>query len=175
MLADMRGSAGISQPLLSVEGFFIFSSAIKAASLSSVLVLPPPNLSKKSSNTPYWCWLSRWVRRDPVGCFRLPCWLHPCIHATSSLPVSLHSSLACSLHSHHWPSSYSSQRCSPSWIGDLTEGYLCMQSQTITLQTVRRYGTSQCGQYRYRYELTYELTKVLTQWYIGFNILLLLF
>ena len=39
------------------------------------------------------------------------------------------------------------------------------------LQTVRRYGTSQCGQYRY--EFTYELTsimKVSTQWYIGINI-----
>ena len=40
------------------------------------------------------------------------------------------------------------------------------------LQTVRSYGTSQCGQYRY--EFTYELTritKVSTQWYIGINIL----
>ena len=44
------------------------------------------------------------------------------------------------------------------------------------LQTVRRYSTSQCGQYRY--EFTYELTritKVSTQWFIGINILLLLF
>ena len=40
------------------------------------------------------------------------------------------------------------------------------------LQTVRRYGTRQCG--HYRYEFTYELTritKVSTQWYIGINIL----
>ena len=35
------------------------------------------------------------------------------------------------------------------------------------------YGTSQCGQYRY--EFTYELTKVSTRYYIGINILLLLF
>ena len=48
----------------------------------------------------------------------------------------------------------------------VTEGYLCVHSQTISLQTVQRYGMSQCGQYRY--EFTYELTritKVSTQWY----------
>ena len=40
------------------------------------------------------------------------------------------------------------------------------------LQTVRRYGTSQCGQDRdeFTYELT-GITKVSTQWYIGINIL----
>ena len=40
------------------------------------------------------------------------------------------------------------------------------------LQTVRRYGTSQCGQDRdeFTYELT-SITKVSTQWYIGINIL----
>ena len=31
---------------------------------------------------------------------------------------------------------------------NLTEGYLCVHSRTISLQTLRRYGTSQCGQDR---------------------------
>ena len=31
---------------------------------------------------------------------------------------------------------------------DLTEGYPCVHSRTISLQTVRRYGTIQCGQDR---------------------------
>ena len=31
---------------------------------------------------------------------------------------------------------------------NLTEGYPCVHSRTISLQTVRRYGTSQCGQDR---------------------------
>ena len=40
------------------------------------------------------------------------------------------------------------------------------------LQTVRRYGTSQCGQDRdeFTYKLT-SITKVSTQWHIGINIL----
>ena len=50
---------------------------------------------------------------------------------------------------------------------NLTEGYPCVLSRTISLQTIRLYSTSQCEQYRY--EFTYELTritKVSTQWYI---------
>ena len=31
---------------------------------------------------------------------------------------------------------------------NLTEGYPCVHSRTISLQTVRSYGTSQCGQDR---------------------------
>ena len=54
----------------------------------------------------------------------------------------------------------------------LTEGYPCVHSRTISLQTVRRYGTSQCGQDRdeFTYELT-SITKVSTQWYISINTL----
>ena len=63
---------------------------------------------------------------------------------------------------------------------DLTDAELVARDRRLSvraltnnlLQTVRSYGTSQCGQYRY--EFTYELTritKVSTQWYIGINIL----
>ena len=45
--------------------------------------------------------------------------------------------------------------CRPAYV--LTEGYPSVHSRTISLQIVRLYGMSQCGQYRYEYHLwTYE-------------------
>ena len=55
---------------------------------------------------------------------------------------------------------------------NLTEGYLCMHSQTISLQTVKCYSTSQCGQDRDEFT---EITKVSTRCISVSIFLLLLF
>ena len=105
-----------------------FPLAIKAASLSWVLVLSPPN----SSKTPHtWCLLIRWGQRDSAVCFHLPCRLPQCIRAISSLQVTLQSSLACSLYSHRWPSSHSSQHHSPIRIGEPLFLLLCYRSHHV--------------------------------------------